>query len=108
MARPWTIVHDETVSCATQLAPDLVTPFPEWAKVLGNITRAAAKQLGVNPVSTQTYLSKNAHASCWLHPVSLCSCTLLGMPLAHGWLNDGAYTSAGLLNQGSLAQDAGV
>jgi hypothetical protein len=43
-------VYDEAVRRATQLAPDLVTPAPDWSKLLDNITRAAAKELGVDPV----------------------------------------------------------
>jgi hypothetical protein len=44
-------VYDEAVRRATQLAPALVTPSPAWTEAVSSITHAAAKELGVDPVS---------------------------------------------------------
>jgi hypothetical protein len=44
-------VYDENVRRATQLAPALVSPSATWTSALNEITKAVAKELGVDPVS---------------------------------------------------------
>jgi hypothetical protein len=52
-------VHDEAVRRAIQLAPDRVSPSPAWTEALSSITRAAANDLGIDPVSMPAGLTQD-------------------------------------------------
>jgi hypothetical protein len=54
-------VYDENVRRATQLAPELVAPSKAWTDTLRDITQAAAKELGADPVSAA---SSQSHDTC--------------------------------------------